>query len=185
MRKSYLLATTITFAFLFLALGSPAKAQTGDNDGCRDSTLHGDYAFTISGQIFVPNGPVIQRSGVAMTHFNGNGSFTQVDFLLSSPNAAPPPGAAPTDPVTGFHTEETGTYTVNPDCTGTYTIHFPPFVGSSGSTLGAIIVVKFVLSNHGFSVHGIVSSLTLPGGAAPVPALIAAEGRKLGLIETF
>lgn len=185
MQKFSQLAATIAFSFLSLALARSGNAQTGDNDGCRDSTLRGDYAFTISGQIFIPNGPVIQRSGVAMTHFNGSGSFTQVDFLLSSPNAAPPPGSAPTDFVTGFHTQETGTYAVYPDCTGTYTIHFPPFVGPSGNIPGAIIIVKFVLSNHGFTVHGIVSSLTLPGGAAPVPSLIAAEGRKLGLIEPF
>ncbi|MBS1839762.1 MAG: hypothetical protein JSS69_11580 [Acidobacteria bacterium] len=181
--KSFVFRAIPVLMFLGLVTCGPTMAQGNDNDGCSNATLKGDYAFTVSGQIFIPNGPTIQREGIAMTHFDGDGGLTQVDFVLSSPNAAPPPGKAPTDTTTGFHTDETGTYTVNRDCTGNFTINFPPFVTSSGATVpGAIISVQFVLSNDGKAIHSIVSSLKLPGGLGPVPALIRSEGHKLGRV---
>lgn len=177
--KTLILKGTLTAAVILLALASSARAQ--DNDGCTDATLKGDYAFTVSGQIFMPNGVVIQRDGVAMTHFDGAGHLTQVDFVLSSPNAGPPPGSVPTDSVTGFHNMETGSYVVNSDCTGRFEIINPPITLPSGATItGAKIEVMFVLSNHGRTIHTIVTSLTPPGAPGPVPALIHSEGYKLG-----
>jgi hypothetical protein len=171
---------------MFLIGGPAARGQSNDNDGCSDSTLKGDYAFTVSGQIFLPSGLVIQREGVAMANFDGEGKFKQVDFVLSSPNAPAPPGTSPVDPVTGFHTEEVGIYRVHPDCTGTYTIKSPDVTTSMGSSIpGAIIVVQFVLSNEGRSIHTVVSSLTPAGAPGPVPALIRAEGHKLGSVPEF
>ena len=179
--KALLFRGTLTMALSLLALTGSARAQ--DNDGCTNATLSGDYAFTVSGQIFIPNGPTIQREGIAMTHFDGAGHLTQVDFVLSSPNAAPPPGPAPTDPATGFHNGETGEYTVNPDCTGNFEIDNPSITTPSGAVIkGAIIRVKFVLSNHGRAIHTVVTSLTPPGAPGPVPALIRSEGHKLGRV---
>lgn len=181
--KLYSLKIVLGLAVFGMVLSASARAQSTDNDTCTDATLNGDYAFTISGQIFIPNGPVIQREGIAMTHFDGAGKLTQVDVVLSGPNAAPPPGVAPTDPVTGFHTQETGTYTVHSDCTGTFTVNFPPFTTSTGGSVpGATIVVKFLLSNGARAIHTIVTSLTPPGAPGPVPALIRSEGHKLGSV---
>jgi hypothetical protein len=98
-----------------------------------------------------------------MTHFNGDGDLSQVDFVLSSPNAPNP------NPVE-FQGNEKGHYTVYADCTGTFTLNFPS---------GAIVVTKFVISNGGRAIHTVVSSLTPPGAAGPVPALIRSEGHKL------
>lgn len=172
---------SLTLGFLLLA----GSAQAQDDDRCTDATLAGKYAFTVSGQIFIPTGPgtfhTIQREGVAMTHFDGFGNLSQVDLVLSDPNAPPPPGLAPVDQATGFHTEEKGTYTVNGDCTGNFTIKFPPFTNpqTGQMTPGAIISVHFVLSDHGRAIHAIVTSLTPPGAPGPVPALIRSEGHKL------
>src|SRR5262245_43200967 len=118
--KSILLRLAMLVGVFCLSVAGQANAQSTDNDGCTNATLRGDYAFTISGQIFIPNGPVIQREGIAMTHFDGAGGLSQVDVVLSSPNAGPPPGTSPIDSVTGFHTQETGTYSVHSDCTGTF-----------------------------------------------------------------
>lgn len=170
----------LTAALAVLVASSPARAQ--DNDGCTNATLKGDYAFTISGQIFLPVVGAVQRQGVALMHFDGAGHFDQVDFVLSSPNAPALPGPPPTDPVTGFHNQETGTYTVNQDCTGNYEIDDPPITTPNGQISGAIIKVMFVLSNHGHAVHAVVSALTPPGKTATVPALILAEGHKLGQV---
>jgi hypothetical protein len=164
-----------------LALSGTAWAE--DNRGCSDATLYGEYAFTVSGQIFLPNGTNILRDGVALTHFDGAGHLTQVDNVLSSPNATVVPGA-PIDPATGFHDEEHGTYTVHADCTGTFSVLFPPNVSSSGTVAGAKLTVLFVLSNHGRDIYTIVTSITPPGAPGPVPALIHSDGHKLGLVET-
>jgi hypothetical protein len=163
---------------LALALPAVSRAQTGDNDGCRDRTLRGDYAFTISGQVFVPGKPVVTREGVAMTHFDGHGGVTQVDFVMQYPdmsgNSSPVPGTP--DPATQFNTGETGSYTVFPDCTGEMELDFPP--QNAG---GAIIKGRFVLSDQGRIVHLEVYSVKPPNAGGPVPALIHSEGRKLGL----
>jgi hypothetical protein len=180
--KALLLKGMLTAAVTVLALAGSARAQ--DNDGCTNATLNGDYASTISGHIFIPNGPTIQREGIDLVHFDGAGHFTQVDFVLSSPNAGPPPGVSPTDPTSGFHNEETGSYTVNADCTGHFEIDFPSITMPAGTMIkGAVIQAKFVLSNHGRTIHAIVTSLTPPGAPGPVPALIRSEGYKLGKPE--
>jgi len=171
--KLWLLAVIAT-----LFVPAFAFAQSGDNDGCSNATLSGDYAFRVSGQVYppVPQGAppvVLQRDGVAMTHFDGAGKLTQVDFIMSNGVAM----MGPADPLTGFHVGETGWYQVFPDCTGRAEIHFPvPPTGTSG----AIIDLKFVLSNQGRTIHTIVSSLTPPNQTTPIPASIHSDAEKLG-----
>jgi hypothetical protein len=162
---------------LVLSGGSLLHGQ--DNDGCSLSTLKGDYAIRISGQIYNSSGGVLaQRDGIVMTHYDGAGGFTQADLVLA--NGVLVPG--PTDPATGFHINESGTYTVNADCTGSATVNFPsPAPGVSG----AVIRVVFALSNHGRTIHQIVTSLMPPaptGKQTTVPANIHADGEKLGSV---
>lgn len=155
-------------------LAPAAFAQTGDNDGCSNSTLQGDYAFRVSGQILSPPPAVpVDREGVAMTRFDGSGKLSQVDFVMSEGVAL----MGPTDPLTGFHVGETGWYVVNPDCTGMAEIRFPkPPTASSG----AVIDLMFVIGDHGRVIHAIVGSLTPPGASAPVPASIHSDAEKVG-----
>lgn len=163
--------------FLTAVLLVPASllAQSGDNDGCTNATLHGDYGFTVSGQILIPGAPPVERDGVAMTHFTGQGRLTQVDFLMSNGL----PTAGPSDPLTGFHTGETGWYKVFPDCTGMAEIDFPT---PAGGTSGAVIDLMFVLSNHGNTIHTIVSRLVPPNSTTAVPASIHSDAEKLGSV---
>ncbi len=169
------------FAAIVLAFALPlsVRAQSGDNDGCSNATLKGDYGFVITGQVFTAAG-VLLRNGVAMQHFKGDGTFTQVDFVMNTPPSgvsAPVPTPPPyVDPVTGFHTGEQGSYTVNQDCTGQGELDFP-LIGSGG----AIIQFRFVLTNHGRQVHEVVYSVTPPAGTpAVLGESILAEGSKLG-----
>lgn len=86
---------------------------------CSNRTLSGSYAFRVSGEVFTPNG-IVNRDGVAMTHFDGEGGLTQVDWVVANGAVVPgPPNQY------GFHDMETGSYTVNPDCTGEAEIDFP------------------------------------------------------------
>ncbi len=170
----------VVISAIAVSLPSAAQAQASDNDGCKLSTLKGDYATRISGQVFNSNGAVVnQRDGITMQHFDGEGGLTQVDFVFGNGGIVP----GPTDPTTGFHINETGTYQVNSDCTGSATINF----SSPGAGLsGAVIRVMFVLSNHGRTMHQIVSSLTPPGPTGnqmSVPANIHADGEKLGSVR--
>ncbi|MGH8266397.1 MAG: hypothetical protein ACRETH_04415 [Steroidobacteraceae bacterium] len=158
------------------ALPGAALAQSTDNDGCSNATLSGDYAFTINGQVFPPGMPVVTRDGVAMTHFDGKGGLTQVDFVMQYPDkmggSSPVPGEP--DGVTGFNTGEGGKYTVFEGCSGEMEIDFPP-IGMGG----AVIKARFVLGDGGRSIHTTVYWAQPPHAAGPVPAVIHSEGRKL------
>jgi len=173
--KPYIPAILLVLA---CAVSEGARAQSGDNDGCTNATLFGDYAFRVDGQLLPPGAPPITREGVAMTHFDGVGNLTQVDFVMSSGA----PLAGPADPVTGFHIHEQGSYKVHRDCTGSAEIHFPP---PPGATLGAEIDLMFVLGDHGRIIHTIVSRVLQPGSGIPVPVSIHSDGVKMGFSESW
>jgi len=89
-----------------LAMSSAAKAHPNE---CTDSTIRGTYAFTIHGQIFTPNGPIL-IDGIAKTTFDGEGSLTQVDTVAQN------------GLIGQVWRPGTGSYKVKADCTGTMTI---------------------------------------------------------------
>ena len=169
---------TVFSAIAFgLAVTAISRAQAFE---CSNETLHGDYAFTINGQVWPPGKPVITRDGVARTYFDGNGKLTQVDFVMQYPdmagNSSPVPNGDAPDSVTNFNVGETGNYTVFSDCTGEMTIAFPP-IGMGG----AIIKGRFVLSDEGRAIHTTIYFAQPPGAQGPIPALIHSEGHKIGL----
>ena len=61
---------------LILAAPSSVMAHAG---ACSNSTLQGTYAFTIHGQVFLPNGSTLLIDGLAKTRFDGKGNLTQLD----------------------------------------------------------------------------------------------------------
>jgi hypothetical protein len=138
---------------------------------CSNATLLGDYAFRISGETFLPGTNTIDKytDGVAMTHFNGMGGLTQEDWIVRNGVSDPPP-------TTGFHGNESGTYTVHSDCTGNFTINFPI---PPGGTSGAVVKAKFVLGENGRVIHTIVYSSTPPNTTVAVPANIHSDAEKL------
>jgi hypothetical protein len=99
-----------------LAFGPLAGAQS--EDGLRESqasglqcsnrTLRGDYGFSIEGTILAGTPSAFLVRGVAMTHFDGHGNLSQLDFTTRN-------GA----PLTPDWRPAAGTYDINPDCTGT------------------------------------------------------------------
>ncbi len=154
-----------------LAMAVPLSALAMGGKGCSDGSLKGEYAFTVTGQIFHPDGTVDTRAGVATASFDGAGNLTQDDFVMSSSLGGPVP-SPDTDSLSGFHTNETGTYTVNPDCTGNATIDFPS---------GIVIKLMFVVYDAGARVQTVVSSITLPNGKSPGTPIISSEGRRRAL----
>lgn len=161
-------------AFGLVALAGASRVRASEHQ-CSNETLHGDYAFTIKGQVFIPDGPTFTRDGVAMTHFDGNGVVTQEDFVMQLVNVGGVPvSSSVVGNPNGFTVGETGHYTVFPDCTGEMEIDFPPVLAG-----GAVVKVMFVLSDEGRAIHTTVYWAQPPGAAGRVPALIHSEGFKL------
>ena len=156
---------------LLLVAGALPLISAGEGaQPCTNATVSGDYAFRISGEVFTPAG-IVYRDGVAMAHFDGEHTLSQVDYVLA--NGVPVPG--PADPY-GFHNHEMGSYSVNPDCTGAAVIKFPT---PPGGISGAVIQLAFVIADRGRQLHTIVTSLTPPNSAVPVPANIHSDATKV------
>jgi len=123
----------VSLVLLTLALATSSAVTA--NASCNDSTIKGSYAFSIHGQIFTPNGPLLV-DGIAKTTFDGNGNLTQVDAVAVN-------GQIPLVWRPG-----TGTYTLNSDCTGTMTL-----VNQDQPPLHLAIVV----SHAGDIIHTVVT----------------------------
>jgi hypothetical protein len=104
------IAKTFTIAALTaLALGIVPTAKA-DANVCSNTTLNGTFSYKGTGTIVSPPAFVGPIDEVGTLTFNGNGVVTGSGVLNQSGTA---------NPVT-----KTGTYTVNPDCTGTFTIQY-------------------------------------------------------------
>jgi len=128
-------------ALALLALGSLALANAQTNSpACNNQLIAGNYGFTVQGTKLGGLGPVGQQVGIALTYFDGQGGLSQIDTVTVAGNV-----------VADFtHTPATGTYSVNPDCTGTFTINFtdgrPP------------VVTSFVVVSNGNEIDTVVTS---------------------------
>ena len=103
---------------------------------CSNRTLKGTYANSLHGLIFIPGGssPLV-IAGVVKATYDGNGTFTQVDAVSDNGGG-----------VTGWR-PGSGTYSVNPDCTGTATIVIPGMPD---------LHLQFVVSPSGNTMHFVV-----------------------------
>ena len=125
----------ISLFILTLALAA-SSTLTAHASACSNSTIRGSYAYTIHGQVFLPNGFTLFIDGLAKTTFDGQGNLTELDAVAANGNVAP-----------GW-TPNTGTYSVNPDCTGSITvtngnqplIHLQMIVAQSGNTIHEMVI---------------------------------------------
>jgi len=158
---------------LALMLGFNILAAASDN-GCSNATLQGDYGFTISGFQPNPDGSTSPVKGVAIAHFDGAGKLTQKDFVVTAGVPALSNGNAST----GFHfsTGETGTYTVNADCTAKATINLnvPVPFGSTG-----VIKLMLVVTNGGSATHAVVAEFIPPGAVTPLLNTTSSDAWKI------
>lgn len=111
-------AVTDTFAIAAIAtiaLGTALPANA-DNKGCSTGTLKGAFAYTATGSLVAAPAPVGPYAETGTQTFDGKGGITAVGMLSANGNVAP--------------VTNTGTYTVNPDCTGTFTLQIAPGIAS-------------------------------------------------------
>jgi hypothetical protein len=119
---------------------------------CTNATIKGAWVQSLQGLIFLPDGTTLVLTGVTKTTYDGLGNLTALD--ASGLNGKVP---------TGWRTGS-GSYTVNPDCTGTGTISFPGqpdihaqfVVAQSGNKL------HYVNVDPGISLSGEVERFNAP-----------------------
>jgi hypothetical protein len=124
--KRNTIASTLTLAAITaLALGVTPTAKA-DDKGCSIASLKGTFAYSSSGFITAPTsvaGPFVE---VGTQTFDGKGATTATATASQNGNI--------------FQLTATGTYTLNPDCTGTFTLQVAP--------LGLTVHVYFVLDDN-------------------------------------
>jgi hypothetical protein len=124
-------------------LASPALADSGPQP-CSNRTLKGDYGFTIEGILGIPGAQLppglgLTLRGLAMTHYDGRGNFTQMDHIVVA-----------FAPASEDWTPGSGTYTVNPDCTGTAVLN--------STENPAPLALHFVIVKDGKEIRQVVDS---------------------------
>jgi len=173
--KTKLFSIAAALSFLLFLSAAPAFAQFPTT--CSNALLQGNYGFTVDGKIIPPGGSAfVAQQGVALQHFDGEGHFTAVDFIMT--NGAPAINVSTAVNGDGFRSNENGTYTVNPDCTGSMMLN----QDTKFLTLASTIQIKFVLVKGGKEIREVVTSVTaFPLGVKTnIPATILANGKKLG-----
>jgi hypothetical protein len=119
-------------AVAFLTLAAPtAQAQPA----CSNATLKGTFAEKDNGFVIAPPAMAGPITGVSLVTFEGNGAMSGTGMSSLNGNI--------------FAGTFKGTYTVNPDCTGTYTVQT-----SSGLTVNAY----FVIADGGSELHVVVTN---------------------------
>jgi len=154
----------ILSAAAFLLTTAMSAQQPVTEAACNNASLTGSYGVIVTGAApassilpafpagLFPVGTVEQILGVVVHTFDGNGKFTQVDNVKGylSGITADRPGS--------------GTYSVNADCSGTYSIFIP-------ALSFPVLVVRFVIVDGGKEFRGVV--------VTPQEAMTIANGRKI------
>jgi hypothetical protein len=143
----------VVLGLLALSAAALHAQPAGSGNACGSGTLTGAYAVSLSGTRPNPQNPYVteQMIGVAIQTFDGAGNFNQTDNVKGSQS-----GIIPNRP--GF-----GTYVVNADCTGTFTLN--------NSGVPFPLVVQFVIESGGGGFRGVVVS--------PQAVMITAEATKI------
>lgn len=133
-------------------LGGTLEAQP-----CSVATMKGEWGIVVNilSRQSAPNGPLEQAVGTLIRRYDGAGGFTQVDNVHGAISGYTPdrPGK--------------GTYTVNPDCTGSAKLEIPGVAFQPEE--------RFVIVEDG---NAIVSATTNP------PSLMATnQGRRLVTVD--
>jgi hypothetical protein len=150
---------TVFFATFMLGLAAIAPAQDGPS--CSNASLAGAWGYTETGTVIAPapTGPV-PAAAVGRYTFDRAGAFSGTQYSSTG----------------GTINEDTkqGTYTVDPDCTGTLTLS----VYNQSGILLRSSVWAIVLVNKATEFRGIMLSLTLPNGLQ-LPPIMTMTGTRL------
>ena len=124
MKLSTITKTLTMGAIAALTLVAPMAKAAGN--GCSNATLKGEYADKDTGFLTAPAAIAGPFAGVNLESFDGHGGLTGAGIVSLNGNIVP-----------GTFK---GVYTVNPDCTGTYTVQ---------NSLGLTVHAFFVIADGG------------------------------------
>jgi len=105
MKRQISVGMLLAVGLLISGAGHPEPAASAEQ--CSLRTLKGTYVYHCAG-FRLENGQQVHFAFAGQDHFDGNGTVTGV-YSYSDNN-----------PILQQHISYSGTYTVNPDCTGTY-----------------------------------------------------------------
>jgi hypothetical protein len=122
----------IVFAIAFvLSIAPSAKA---DDKGCSNASLKGTFAYTVTGSTSLPpplGGPF---GGIGRQTFDGNGHVSGTQTVNLNGNV--------------LRQTYTGTYTVNPDCTGSVILMLD-------IPMGLVTHSDFVIDDNGNEIRSV------------------------------
>ena len=141
MKRSTIAKTFTIAAVSALALGIAPTMSAADK-GCSNASLQGTFAYTGTGFVVTPVARAGPFAEVGTQTFDGKGATT-ITFTASGNGNL-------------FQTTFTGTYTLNPDCTGTMNVVAPGPVPPAG----VIVTLFFVMDDN---LNGFQAIETIPG----------------------
>ncbi|MFM0718117.1 hypothetical protein PQQ73_17445 [Paraburkholderia strydomiana] len=184
---SILSATAIALLSLSGAAQADGHGDHGDHGGrgalCSNATLKGPFGFIGHGEILGLIGadgkvhPYASTSildDVALVTFDGNGGFTRTDFGVIG---GLPKGGQPT-----FNPNQSGTYTVNPDCTGTMKI---VYTAGGAVPAGVETDLNIVVAADGTLIESVVYRAVTVAGASMDGQAVCPPNCEQGVQESF
>jgi len=128
---SLVMAFVATFVF-----GILSNAQAGEHRGCSEASLQGSFGFTSTGNLLALPPPSAGPFGeIGRQTFDGRGGTDATATASTNGN------------INRFTIQ--GTYTVNPDCTGSMTLFVSP--------INRTVNLDFVIDDGGDEVRAIVT----------------------------
>jgi hypothetical protein len=164
-------------AIALFALGGSAHAK----GLCSNETLRGPFAFyghgeilgLLVGNVLHPYATPLILDDVALVTFNGAGSFSRTDF--GSINGVPKGG------LTTFNPNQSGSYTVNSDCTGTMKIMYT----GGAVPAGVETDLNIVVAQDGTLVESVVYRAVVPAAAPTADGTACPPNCEQGVQEYF
>jgi len=147
----------ICFVALLFGLGRVVPAQT--RGPCSVASLAGEWGYTETGFVVMPTGTV-PAAAVGKYSFDAAGTFSGAQYSSAGGNVS--------------HDTKKGTFTVNPDCTGTLQLS----VYDQSGNLVRNSVWSIVYVDSAKELRGIMISLALPNGTNLAPVMTL-SGKKM------
>jgi hypothetical protein len=148
---------------------------------CSNATLKGPYGFSAQGEVLgLLDGTTLHAfttpsilNDVAIVTFDGSGRFTRTDF--GNMNGVPKGGQ------TAFNPNQSGTYKVNDDCTGTMQITYT----AGPVPAGVVLDLEMVVADDGTLVKAIIATETVPSAGPTADGTTCSSNCQLGVQVTF
>ncbi len=139
--KHSAIAKTFTIAAVTAIALAIAPTANADDKGCSNATLQGTFAFTSTGFITAPPPIAGPFAEVGTQTFDATGGTTLTATASQNGNIA--------------QLTLKGTYTVNSDCTGTFSAAGFATLAPNVAPLALTLHVSFAIANNRTEFHGI------------------------------